>query len=79
MVQTQLKKTVFQFLSLPHPSIIYGLFPLLGQRGVVYRQGTPWTGGQRISGVTYRNRQPFTLTFTAKHNLASLTLPPAGF
>jgi len=38
----------------------------LGSRGagadIGRRQGTPWTGRQSIQG-TYRDRQPFTLTF----------------
>ncbi|XP_054471906.1 nectin-3-like protein isoform X2 [Anoplopoma fimbria] len=32
------------------------------------RQGTPWTGRQPITGQTYRDRQPLTLTFTPTGN-----------
>ena len=35
------------------------------------RQGTPWTGHQTITGLTHRDRQPFTLTFTPTANLES--------
>ena len=42
------------------------------------RRGTPWTSRQFITGLTYRDEQPFTLTFTSTGNLESpINLPPA--
>lgn len=33
---------------------------------------TPWTNSQLIAGLTFRNKQPYTLSFTPKFNLESL-------
>ena len=42
-----------------------GAYPsVVGQRW-----GTPWTSCQFITGLTYRDEQPFTLTFTPTGNL----------
>ena len=35
------------------------------------RRGSPWTGRQCFTGPTYRDKQPFTLTFTPTVNLES--------
>ncbi|MDF4321764.1 hypothetical protein P3377_24610, partial [Vibrio parahaemolyticus] len=43
----------------------------LSQLTLGERQGTPWTGHQTITGLTHRDRQPFTLTFTPTDNLES--------
>lgn len=34
------------------------------------RQGTPWTGRQSITGPTYKDKQPCTLTFTPMDNFS---------
>ena len=46
-----------------------GLEPIPADIG--RRRGTPWTGRQSIAGLTHRDRQPFTLTFTPTGNLES--------
>ena len=46
-----------------------GLEPIPADIG--RRRGTPWTGRQTITGLTHRDRQPFTLTFTPTGNLES--------
>uniref|UniRef100_A0A3Q3XG12 Ig-like domain-containing protein n=1 Tax=Mola mola TaxID=94237 RepID=A0A3Q3XG12_MOLML len=54
-----------------HPSIFYRL-SCSGSRGWSLSQhlrakaGTPWTSHQFIAGLTYRHKQPSTLTFTPK-------------
>lgn len=32
----------------------------------------PWTNSKLIAGLTFRNKQPYTLSFTPKFNLESL-------
>jgi len=43
----------------------------LSQLTLGERQGIPWTGHQAITGLTRRDRQPFTLTFSRMDNLES--------
>ena len=60
------------------------LYPVRGRGGSLSqhhgaRQGTPWTSHQFITGLTCRDEQPFTLTFTftPMGNLESpINLPP---
>ncbi len=37
-----------------------------------WEQGTPWTGGRFITGLTYRDKQPFTFTPTSKSESVNL-------
>ncbi|XP_049444776.1 uncharacterized protein LOC125896339 isoform X2 [Epinephelus fuscoguttatus] len=52
-----------------HELVAGGLEPIPATSGE--RQGTPWTGRQTIAGLTHRDKQPFTLTFTPTDNLES--------
>ena len=69
-------------LNTVHPSIhplSVTAYPIQGRGGrlepipadIWRRQGTPWTGHQTITGLTHRDRQSFTLTFTPTGNLES--------
>ena len=60
-----------------HPSFIHYRYAIQGRGGGLEpipadfgrMRGTPWTGRQTITGLTHRDRQPFTLTFTPTGNL----------
>ncbi len=58
-----------------HPSIHYlsslSFAGLWSQLSLGEQRGTPWTGRQSVTGPTYRDRQPLTLTFTPTGNLES--------
>ena len=57
------------FAAYPFPSleVAGGAGAYLGIIG--RRRGTPWTSRQFITGLTYRDKQPSTLTFTPMANL----------
>ena len=54
------------------PSLVQGhrgVEPIPVYMGWGWGGGTPWTCRQFITGLTYRDKQPFTLTFTLAGNL----------
>ncbi len=59
-------------------SLSLAIYPLLGWRWAGanpsrhwVRVGSPWTSRQTITGLTYRDKQSFMLTFTPTSNLES--------
>jgi len=66
----------FECLSIAKVELVHS-FIHLRQLTSGERQGTPWTGRQTIAGLTHRDKQPFTLTFTPLDNLElSINLVP---